>query len=59
MPLLPPCKDHATRIAVLEAEMAALVRLMEGMNGVTAGILENMKKPDLPGPDLTMEAYHR
>lgn len=55
------CKTHEARIAVLENEMAALIRVMEGMNGVTTGILENMKKLDLPvpGPDPTMEAYHR
>ncbi|OPX71330.1 MAG: hypothetical protein A4E36_00096 [Methanoregulaceae archaeon PtaB.Bin009] len=39
--------------------MQALVRLIEGMNGVTAGIIENMKKPELPGLDPSLEAYHR
>ncbi|OPY42368.1 MAG: hypothetical protein A4E41_00360 [Methanoregulaceae archaeon PtaU1.Bin066] len=58
MPLL-PCRDHTIRIAALENQMQALVRLIEGMNGVTAGIIENMKKPELPGLDPSLEAYHR
>jgi len=58
MPLI-PCRDHAARIKALEDQVAALLKLQEGTLGLTTGILEHMEKPELPGPDPSLESYHR
>lgn len=46
MGILPPCRDHEKRIAVLEAELIRLVDVLKGNLEISAGLFENLKERD-------------